>query len=294
MDKTQRAIAPAPIAENFVMRMVRHRMTLGLMALEGHSKMFRRWFWMRLYQHLAGREVPKWGFMNYGFAADRAVSPEPLSLRPEDEPDRYFIQLYHRVAAVVNVEGLDVLEIGCGRGGGASYIKRYLRPKSMRAVDFSPKAIKYCRRAYDVPGLTYAVDNAEGLSSETAAFDVVVNVESSHCYGSMQSFLSEVRRVLRPGGYLLHADVGLPQDAEAFRKELQQAGLTMLDEQDITSNVLRAVQLDNDRKLALIDAHMPRWFRKQFQQLAGVEGSKINNLLRRGDIVYTCRKIQSL
>ncbi len=35
----------------------------------------------------------------------------------------------------------------------------------------------------------------------------MINIESSHCYGSMTRFLSEVSRVLRPNGYLLLADL---------------------------------------------------------------------------------------
>ena len=63
--------------------------------------------------------------MNYGWASlDPTASA--LTLRPEDEPNRYCIQLYHRVASVVDLCGSDVLEVGCGRGRGASYVMRYL------------------------------------------------------------------------------------------------------------------------------------------------------------------------
>ena len=47
---------------------------------------------------------------------------------------------------------------------------------------------------------------ARDLSESLNPLDVVLNVESSHCYGSMPRFLAEVRRVLEPRGYFLHAD----------------------------------------------------------------------------------------
>ena len=42
-----------------------------------------------------------------------------LPLAESEEPDRYFIQLYHRVATQVDLTGKRVLEVSCGHGGGA-------------------------------------------------------------------------------------------------------------------------------------------------------------------------------
>src|SRR4051794_29927493 len=62
--------------------------------------------------------------MNYGYAPLDPGAAVP-ALRPEDEKDRYCIQLYHHVASACDLRGKDVLEVGCGRGGGASYVARY-------------------------------------------------------------------------------------------------------------------------------------------------------------------------
>ena len=56
--------------------------------------------------------------MNYGYASQNMT----LELEKEDELERYPIQLYHYVASHSNVENKTVLEVGSGRGGGASYI----------------------------------------------------------------------------------------------------------------------------------------------------------------------------
>jgi len=83
--------------------------------------------------------------MNYGWAALDENQPR-LELLPEDEKDRYCIQLYHRTAAAIDLRGLDVLEVGCGRGGGASYIQRYLAPHSMTGLDRTAPGIRFCKR----------------------------------------------------------------------------------------------------------------------------------------------------
>src|SRR3990167_5500720 len=66
-------------------------------------------------------------FMNYGYASKRKF---PLEKVDESK---------------VNLRNLDVLEVGCGRGGGSSYIMRYMHPKSMTGLDFSENAIEFCK-----------------------------------------------------------------------------------------------------------------------------------------------------
>lgn len=36
-----------------------------------------------------------------------------------------------------NLKGQNVLEVGCGRGGGLSYISRYLTPNLCIGIDYS-------------------------------------------------------------------------------------------------------------------------------------------------------------
>src|SRR6266516_7375220 len=88
-------------------------------------------------------------YMNFGYV-DLNPGAKELELRDEDEKSRYCIQMYHHVAGSIDLKGLDVLEVGCGRGGGASYIMRYLKPKSMTGVDIAEKAIAFCNRHYSM------------------------------------------------------------------------------------------------------------------------------------------------
>lgn len=210
--------------------------------------------------------------MNYGWASlDPAASA--LSLRSEDERDRYSIQLYHRVAGAVDLRGRDVLEVGCGRGGGASYVTRYLRPGSYTGLDLAPQAVKFCSKHYTTPGLSFVRGDAEAIEFEEASFDAVVNIESSHCYISMARFLDGVHRVLRPGGFFLYTDHRAAKDVDAWRRQLEGAGLTLVEEEDITANVVRALELDNERKQGLIRAKVPRILWSIFDEFAAMEGT---------------------
>src|SRR4029077_7630185 len=90
----------------------------------------RRALWRSWYQFLAARyREPGWTFMNYGYRDPGGASGPPLD--PADEADRSYIKLYDVVARGAPVAGRDLLEIGCGRGGGAAYLARALSPRRM-------------------------------------------------------------------------------------------------------------------------------------------------------------------
>lgn len=255
------------------------------MKLTELSPRFKRFLWRRWYQYLAGYQLRDWRFMNYGFAPLNADDPV-LSLQPSDEPNRSSIQLYHHVASAIPLAGLDVLEVGCGRGGGASYVKRYLRPKQMTGVDFSAKAVRFCQANHHVEGLLFIQGDAESLPLTDASFDAVLNVESSHCYGSMPAFLRQVERVLRPGGHVLFADLRMAKDLDRLHKQLLASGLTVLEREDITASVLAALRGDSERKLALIEKAVPQRLLSTFRQFAALEGSETYEAFRTGTMVY--------
>lgn len=255
------------------------------MQLSMWSPRFKRLLWRRWYEYLAGYKITEWGFMNYGYAGlDEAE--ERLDLEPADEPNRYAIQLYHRVAGAAELAGRDVLEVGCGRGGGSSFVKRYHQPARMTAVDFSKKAVRFCRETHRLDGLTFVHGDAEALPLEDASFDAVINVESSHCYGSMPSFLSQVKRVLRPGGHFLFADLRASEDCDLLEAQMAETGMTILEKQDITANVLEALRQDSQRKLALIERSVSKRLVGTFEQFAAIEGSEVYDGFKTGTTRY--------
>ena len=245
----------------------------------------KRLIWRSWYQFLARRyRDGRWTFMNYGYRPPEGTPA--LTLAPEDEADRSSIQLYHLVANAVDLSGREVLEIGSGRGGGASYVARYLRPHRLVGADVSPRAVAFCRARHRVPALSFETADAERLSFEADSFDAVVNVESSHCYGNVPGFLAEVRRVLRPNGYFLYADFRPRSQLDAWRAELLASGMRLVEERDIMSGVLAAMDADDESKRDLIEANIDRPLINVFRQFAGLRGSIIFDEMRRGNVAY--------
>ncbi len=248
------------------------------------APILRRFLWRQWYNYLARRHAdPRWTFMNYGY---QASNDGQLVLEPDDEPNRYCIQLYHHAVNDVNLAGKEVLEVGSGRGGGAAYIQRYLGPASTVGVDFSEEAVEFCRATHQAAGLSFRQGDAEALPYDDQSFDVVVNVESSHCYGSMTAFLSEVARVLRPGGHFCFTDLRHGEEFLVLQRQLSDSGLSQVVEENINTEVLFALEADSQRKLDLIQGQIPRWLGNAFHDFAGLRESKIWRNLQSGETMY--------
>ncbi|MBM3284976.1 MAG: class I SAM-dependent methyltransferase [Candidatus Aminicenantes bacterium] len=215
-------------------------------------------------------------FMNYGFAFidDGKEAPKLDAL---DEPNRCSIQLYHHLTYPLNFDGLRVLDIGCGRGGGPDYLRRYLKVRDIIGLDASPKAVSLCRKTYASQGLVFVAGDAEDLPFPDGSFDVVMNIESSHCYNNMNRFLSGVLRVLRQGGYFLFADFRDLPHVELLENQIKHSGMAILRKSDITGNVLAALDKEHDRKAVLIENSAPKFLIKLFKEFGGCRGTRIYN-----------------
>lgn len=241
--------------------------------------LFRLW-----YQYIS--KLDKEGqviFMNYGYGYPNS---RKIKLKDADETNRYSIQLYHHVASAIDVRGLDILEVGCGRGGGSSYIMSYLKPKSLIGVDISEKSIEFCNDYYSIKGLSFLRGDAESLPFNNNVFDVVINIESSHCYGRMEKFLSEVFRVLHPNGYFLFADLFNKDRLASLHNKLKDSSLELLKEERITPNIVKALDIDNKRKLRLIKQKTPKMLHKVFVQFAAIKGTPTYESLKNGNTEY--------
>ena len=179
-----------------------------------------------------------------------------------------------------------MLEVGSRRGGGASFVKRYLNPARVTGVDLSESAVDFSMSRHRVEGLHFRVGDAERLPFDNESFDVVINVESSHCYPRLSSFFFEVRRVLKLGGHFLYADLHDAKTLDEWRACLRGSGLAILAETNITSNVVTALDRDNQRKVTLIQRLVPSLLRPSFQNFAGVRGSQIHEAFQSGPLEY--------
>lgn len=212
-------------------------------------------------------------FMNYGYAEPGEAK---LELSPRFEVHRWAVQLYHHVVSRAAIRDKDVLEIGCGRGGGASYVAANLHPRRYVGLDVNRTAIAFDRRHYgEQKNLEFVAGDAHALPFGGDVFDVAVNVESSHHYRDLAAFLSEVHRVLKPGGAFLMACFPRKNELSSLREPLGRSHFDCALEEDITANVVRALELDSERREAALGRLCPAPLRTFGREFAGVRDSEL-------------------
>jgi ubiquinone/menaquinone biosynthesis C-methylase UbiE len=211
--------------------------------------------------------------MNYGYFK-QDFHPD---LNPLDETERFPIHLYHHVSTQIPLKGLKVLEVGSGRGGGASYIARYLMPASIIGIDISNNAINLSNDSYNIDNLNFVIGDSENIPFEDNYFDAVINIESSHCYPSLSNFMTEVSRVLRPGGHFLYCDLVIAKNLDTHLKELSSDSLKLINHTDITENIIKASELMTNDRINIIEKIKSPFLKRVLSSFASVKGSKIYN-----------------
>lgn len=244
----------------------------------------RKALWRHWYSFVTRRVGGDVLFLNYAFEDD---PPLRIPLEASDEPNRACIQLYHAVAGQVELRGKAVLEVSCGHGGGASYLMRTLRPERYTGLDLNPAGIRFCRQQHGiVPGLDFVQGEAEALPFPDQSFDTVINLEASHCYASFPRFLTEVARVLKPGGHLLYADFRFVENIAAWELAIASAPLRVKACRDISGPVLRGMARNSPRSRALVSRYLPKALQRFGFDFAGVEGSRVYRALESGQMSY--------
>ena len=258
------------------------------------SPAVKRSLWKWWYQRLANRGLDTdWSFMNYGFIPTNGSSK--LILEEEVEKDRVFIQLYDYAASQIPIEGLNVLEVGSGRGGGASFLANHYNPTKMTGLDYSQSAVELSQHLHkDVSNLRFVQGDAEALPFDKNTFDSVINVESSHCYGNMAAFVKETSRVLKPGGYFSWLDLQGEDMVSDTESAFNIPELNCIYEETITPQVLQALDDIHERKMEMINLHVPKFFQTAFRNFSGVRNSKIYNAFRDGSAVYLAKGYQKI
>ena len=256
------------------------RIIVWIIKLSPSSK---RWFWKFWYNLFARKSgFHAFRFMNYGYDEDDYY-PDLLE---QDEAERYSIHLYHFTATQIDISKQNLLEVGSGRGGGASYIQRYLKTETVTGLDISSDAVQLSNSSFDVPGLSFVQGNSEKLPFEDSTFDIILNVESSHCYGNVENFILEASRVLKNHGYLLWADFRTNQDMKDLFLLFEKSGFIVEKEKNITKNVIRALKLLTPYRKKQIKSHVPRFIHGVFESYAGVTGGSVNKAFLDGSLVY--------
>lgn len=237
------------------------------------------------YYDKAASAVPELSVLNYGFSSE----PE-ASVIATAEPEFYCLRLYEHTVRDTPLAGKDVLEVSCGRGGGARFVSHAFRPRRYLGVDLSAENVRLATERAATPGLEFVRGNAEQLDLPSDSFDVVINVEASHLYDDRRSFFREAFRVLKPGGVFCYTD-GCWADDDCT-EDLRSAGFDLLERIEITANVLSALRKDSARREALFDTLADEQLREEYKRWAGVVGYRAFTRFESGQTRYFSHRLR--
>jgi ubiquinone/menaquinone biosynthesis C-methylase UbiE len=108
------------------------------------------------------------------------------------------------------LEGKSVLEIGCGRGIGTELILERLGAAKVIATDYDEDMLRRAQKRlgqYDAERLELQTADATALNFEDQTFDAVFNFAAIHHIPDWQKAITEIHRVLRPGGRFYFQEV---------------------------------------------------------------------------------------
>jgi phthiocerol/phenolphthiocerol synthesis type-I polyketide synthase E len=216
-------------------------------------------------------------FLNYGFVSDGSRDYAALSL-PEHDLNRNSVKLILEVIGDCPIAGRSVLDVGCGRGGTVATLHRFFRPGRVCALDLATNNIRFCTQTHRFANTEFFEGDAEQLPFENGAFDVVINVESSHLYPDVGAFYREVERVLRPGGRFLYADLHSAERWPDLRRQVRERGFVWVRERDITANVL--LSCDQIARVR-VDAYAGASRAGQLEEFLAAPGSQVYGELAR-------------
>ena len=135
----------------------------------------------------------------------------------------------------IDLRGKVVLDAGCGSGYSTEVISEMFRPGEVWAFDLMPQQIELARqRGLDAH---LFVGDIAAIEQPDAKFDAVFTFGVFHHVPEWPRALSEVYRVLKPGGVLLGGEIkkepALGFEWEAFAVDVEEAGFRLVESQKI-------------------------------------------------------------
>ena len=130
----------------------------------------------------------------------------------------------------------DFLEVGCGNGVVTKYLAEEYGGE-VTGIDIDPQQIELARKeAGDMQNISYLEADTTKLPFKNREFDIVLSFGVLHHIENWLDALREVRRVLKPGGYFLYADIIYQERITSMdRSSSMSFGLVTIDIDELNS-----------------------------------------------------------
>ncbi|MBT3310819.1 MAG: methyltransferase domain-containing protein [Desulfobacterales bacterium] len=113
--------------------------------------------------------------------------------------------------AIPHIEGKRVLEVSFGTG---LLLSKYASNYETFGIDYNPKMVEIAKKNIRDKGISAQLlqGNVESLPYNSNSFDTVLNTMAFTGYPDSLKAMSELNRVLKPGGKLIMVDINFPKN----------------------------------------------------------------------------------
>ena len=140
-------------------------------------------------------------------------------------PGRYYQPAYRNIAAAIELEAGAFLDVGCGPGWLSIYVAAGKPELDAIGIDTNEAMLKMAERHKGTRlNVTYRTMDAADIIFPEATFNAAAAIQSAHHWEDTAAVLSEVHRVLKPGGifYIYEADADTEEIPDGW---IQRQGL---------------------------------------------------------------------
>lgn len=103
-----------------------------------------------------------------------------------------------------DVDGANVLEIGCGRGGFSNYLVNLPNPpRNLFACDYSLSAIEIGKQKYTDKQIKWRQEDIMAMTFDDDSFETAISCETIEHVPNPKKAICELYRVTKPGGRVL-------------------------------------------------------------------------------------------
>jgi len=123
----------------------------------------------------------------------------------------YFDRLHKRVLRLVTVGSSPqcIADVGCGTGRLLRKVRERWSHACLIGVDPAEGMVKKARQM--MPDSTFIICPAESIQLPDTSVDLIFSTTSFHHWSDQLQGIREIKRILRPGGQFILADITIPQ-----------------------------------------------------------------------------------